>query len=188
MMTVALFAVLPRMAESTNSVTLPFGLGSVPAPSFYLVVFPLMVILTIAFSSAHAQQLTAQIDAQDMLSRLEHEYSGEVAARKWFDMWRKPSLNRVGPLPISLKYVFPKKMNPWLRKIAVRLYYAVFKTVALSIYFGFPLYALWHVYRSKLGLGVALNLYFVGASLASLTLVQILYLEIQYAWRAGKHI
>jgi hypothetical protein len=71
MMTVALFAVLPREVGPLNTFNLPFGLGAVPVASFYLFVYPLMVILIIAFSSAHAQQITAQNEAQDFLNRLE---------------------------------------------------------------------------------------------------------------------
>jgi len=188
MMTVALFAVLPREVDPTNTIKLPFGLDSVPVSSFYLVVYPLMVILVIAFSSAHAQQITAQNDAQDILNHLASKQGSNIQPRTWFDMWRKPSLNRVAPLPMSLKYVLPEWMNHTLRKILVRFYYAVLKIVALAIYFVFPLYALWHVYRSSLGLGATLNIYLVGAFLATLTLFQILFLEIRYAWRAGKHI
>ena len=188
MMTVALFAILPRDVGSTNTIKLPFGLDSVPVSSFYVVVYPLMVILVVAFSSAHAQQITAQNDAQDILNNLAEEHKGQIRARTWFDMWRKPSLNRVGPLPMSLNQLFPRWRNHTFRKIVVRIYYAVLKIVALAIYFLFPLYALWHVYRSRLGLGATLNLYLVGALLATLTLVQILLLEIRYAWRAGKNI
>jgi hypothetical protein len=188
MMTVALFAILPREVILSNTVKLPFGLDSVPVSSFYLVVYPLLVILVIAFSSAHAQQITAQNDAQDILNLLAREHGNEIPPRTWFDMWRKPSLNRVGPLPMSLKHVFPKRMNHTLRKVVMKLYYAVLKIVALAIYLVFPFYALWHVYSSKLGLGATLNVYLVGALLATVTLFQILFLEIRYAWRAGKHI
>jgi hypothetical protein len=62
MMTIALFAVLPHPAGST--VSLPFGFGSVPVSAFYVVVYPLLVILVIAFSSAHSQQIMAQVKAQ----------------------------------------------------------------------------------------------------------------------------
>lgn len=188
MMTVALFATLPREIGSTNTLKLPFGLDSVPASSFYLVAYPLMVILVIAFSSAHAQQIAAQNDAQDILNHLARGHGSQIQPRTWFDMWRKPSLNRVGPLPMSLKYIFPEGMNHKLGKVLVRFYYAVLKIVALAIYFVFPLYALWHVYLSRLGLGATVNVYLVGALLATLTLFQIFLLEIRYAWRAGKHI
>jgi hypothetical protein len=188
LMTVALFAVLPREVGAAATVKLPFGLDTVPVSSFYLVVYPLMVILVIAFSSAHAQQITAQTDAQDILDDLAREHTGQIQPRTWFDMWKKPSLNRVGPLPMSLNQLFPRWMNKTFRRIAVRFYYAVLKIVALAIYFPFPLYALWYVYLSRLGLGATLNLYLVGALLATLTLFQILLLEIRYAWRAGKHI
>src|SRR5882724_12620829 len=44
MMTVALFAILPRDVGSTNTIKLPFGLDSVPVSSFYVVVYYYCVI------------------------------------------------------------------------------------------------------------------------------------------------
>ena len=187
MMTLALFAVLPRELSTAHTISLPFSLGSVPASSFYAVVYPLMIILVIAFSSAHAQQITAQNHAQNILNQLAHESGSQIKPRDWFDMWRKPSLNRVAPLPMSLYQIFPERIGFKLRRVVVRSYYAVLKFVALGIYFIFPLFALWYVYLARLG-PVTRKLFIVGALLATWTLIQVVILEIIYAQRAGKHI
>ncbi len=187
MMTVAVFAVLPRDVGAGNTVSLPFSLGSVPISSFYAVVYPLMVILVIAFSSAYAQQITAQVTAQDILDDLAHEPSSHIKPRTWFDMWRSPTLNRIAPLAMSLRQIFPARTSNKVKIIVVRSYYIVLRTVGLSTYFVFPLLALWYIYVFKLGV-ITRRVFLFGALLATWALIQVVILDVRYARRAVRHV
>src|SRR5579872_176477 len=60
LITVSLFAVLPHVPTKDGYLFLPFGLGEVNAIWFHTVVYSILLILAIAFSSAHAQQMRAQ--------------------------------------------------------------------------------------------------------------------------------
>lgn len=188
MTTVALFAVLPRDISNKHTINLPFGLGEVAVSAFYTIIYPLMIILVIAFSSTHAQQLSAQNLAQNTLNRMGHDKEKDgIDFRIWFDMWRKPSLNRVAPLPLALGDAFPTRGMSHV----IRLYYSILKVVALGIYFVFPLWALWYVYVYRLDPNVGpvtTKLFLFGACLATLTLIQVICSEISYAVRAGSHI
>jgi hypothetical protein len=179
LMTVALFGVLPRLPAKDGNVSLPFSLGEVDPKWFHSVVFSILVVLTIAFAAAHAQQVRAQKLAQSvvdsMVSRKDsHDY---VHLRELFDMCRLPSLNRVAPLAQSLrgKYQFfaGKKDCPKWLSIASAVYYALLKLASLTVFFGLPSWALWSAFRSVSLEGYVRYLLDIGGALAAVTLFHV---------------
>jgi len=109
MITVEAYALLPHNPDTATSlITLPFGFGEAPPNLFYGVIYLLLIVLMIAFCTAHAQQLMAQELAQRLLNTFSGE-AGEVGgmpARNFFDLIRKPSLNRVAPLVQLFRRLF----------------------------------------------------------------------------------
>lgn len=186
LMTVAVVSLLP-VTPSNAGVPLPFGLHSVPTASYYLVLYVMLIVLTIAFSTGHAQQVRAQILAQSFIDRLPHGYEfGHANPRDLYDNLRLPSFNRVAPLAQLLrgKYQFygGEAPCPRHRRIASTIYYVLLKIVSLVVYFGVPAIALCHtfwktpvtpsVYRFALG---------AGGTIALFTLGQILYTDAKYS-------
>ncbi len=151
LVSVAAIAVLPPVSDKTGEVPLPFGLGPVDAAEFYVIVFFMLVVLTIAFSAAHAQQLRAQKQAHSFINRMR---TGTLLAgmdpRDLFDMLRVPSLNRVSPLAQALKgkYQFYGEAAhcPILRRFGSVVYYGLLKIISMPVYYGLPAFALWHTY------------------------------------------
>ena len=136
-MTVVVVAVLPRVSQvdgSREKVPLPLGLGDVDPVWFDALSFALLVILTIAFAAAHAQQTRAQTLAQRRVDSLAGDWDanakghpGEIHPRELFDMLRLPSVNRVAPLAQSLRgpYQFYATIDGcpgWLRIMSTAYY------------------------------------------------------------------
>src|ERR1700680_2883174 len=67
LITVSLFAVLPRVPTRDGNVPLPFSLGEVSPVWFHGIVFVILIVMAIAFASAHAQQVRAQKLAQSVV-------------------------------------------------------------------------------------------------------------------------
>jgi hypothetical protein len=120
-MTVAFFTVLPRV-QKDGSLTLPFGFGSADPAVYHITISSILVILAIAFASAHAQRMRAQHLAQIEINSIaiSKPMKGYLHLREIFNMLRMPSFNRVAPLPQLLlgKYQFYKTSHDcpaWLR-------------------------------------------------------------------------
>jgi len=88
LMTVALFAVLPHVPTKSGNLSLPFSLGEVNAMWFHRVVFAILVVLAVAFASAHAQQIRSQTLAQGSFSASLSRVGGHIHPREFFDMLR----------------------------------------------------------------------------------------------------
>jgi hypothetical protein len=194
LMTVAFFAVLP-LEPTDGKLPLPFGFGKVDAVLFHSIVYSILVVVALAFASAHAQQVRAQRLAQDVVDSLSTTAVrvDEVHLRELFDMWRLPSLNRVAPLAQALrgKYQFYKTRTEcpqWLRGVTI-VYYVLLKLTALLVFFGLPLWALWHAHASISVSGrifeVAL---FGGGVLAGLALLQVALTELIYTKNVLLHL
>ena len=195
MMTVALFAVLPRVPTNNGNVSLPFNLGEVDPTWFHAVVFSILVVLVIAFASAHAQQVRAQKLAHAVIDSLaaDLESGDPIRPREWFDMWRMPSLMRVAPLAQSLRgrhqfYATKQGCSTWLRLVSIG-YYGLLKLASLVVYFGLPGWALWQAHVSaSLTAGVLRDILMVGGFLAGVALLQVFLSDARYAVAVLQHL
>lgn len=192
LMTVALFALLPRVSpKETQSINLPLGLGSVEPASLNPFLFAMLVVLIVAFAAAHAQQVRAQKLAQDQIDTMVAS-DGELHPRELFDMFRQPSVIRVAPLAQSLRGQFQffstAKECPALLWWSSVVYYAVLKVASIGIYFLLPGWALWaigkHLHDSH-NLSTALLL---PAVVASFALIQVMLADLFYSFRVLKHL
>jgi hypothetical protein len=140
LMTVAVVALLPANAGTAK---LPLILGEVDAQTFSWIVYSMLVVLTIAFSSAYAEQFRAQSLAHKFLNSISKEnvIYGETRFRRWFDLLRLPTFNRVAPLT-----QFLPNRSTWVVGTIRVAYYLVLKVIATGLYFGLPGYALYHAY------------------------------------------
>lgn len=151
LVTVALFAVLPRVPASDGNISLPWNIGEVSPAWFHTIAFFILAVLAIFFAAAHAQQIRAQILAQGVIEWLIHQKPSEVVhPRELFDMLRTPSLSRVSPLAQLLrgKYQFYSSGGDcptWLRLLSVG-YYVSPKLVSYIVFFLLPVWALWRAY------------------------------------------
>lgn len=195
-MTAVAFAVLPHEISRDSGIKLPFSFGTVSPEVFYGVIFPIVVILVIAFCAAQAQQLNAQTSAHRAMSVFagDNRQLDGYAPRGLFDLWRKPSLNRVAPLAQSfedqLRNVFRIQSDHqpiWLRQ-TTRLYYLMFKLLALGVYFALPGVGLWMAYKKVPFSGLLRWVYWFAGFLASCALIQVLYGEIRYSEKASRHL
>jgi hypothetical protein len=175
LMTVALVALLPRESTAPGSLELPFSLGKVDGETFSVIVFGMLVVLTIAFSSAYAQQSRAHRLAQSFLESADAASYGGAYPREWFDMLRLPTFNRVAPLPQWLGGAWPR--------IVRACYYFLLRLTAMAVYFGLPAYALFHGHQKTLFVGSLGWLITVGTVLAMLTLVQVCLSDIAHTSR-----
>jgi hypothetical protein len=192
LITVAIFALIPHV--SSKDISLPFSLGEVSPSWFQGVVFSLLVVLAIAFASAHSQQVRAQQLAQSVINSLGSTLGPMcgIHPRDYFDMLRKPSLNRIASLAQSLrgKYQFfttAAGLPNWQQRMTVALY-GLWKIIGIAIYFVFPVIALWqaHINFSATGLLHLYNLFFT--AVAILALGQVLVLDFRYAISIFKHL
>jgi len=192
LVTVAIVAVIPHTADKGN-IRLPFGFEDVKESWFHGIVFSLLVVLAIAFASAHAQQVRAQKLAHGIITSLGSILGPMcgVHPRDYFDMLRKPSLIRIASLAQSLrgKHQFRDTtvgLPNWLRKLTVRLYW-LWKTIGLGIYFVFPLVALCQSCQvcldqvSRGGLPAAMH-YFTSAAVCTFAIVSV-YALAQVLWQ-----
>ena len=201
LMTVVVVAVLPRVspADGGRKVPLPLGLGDVDSVWFDVFIFALLVILTIAFASAHAQQTRAVELARRRLDSLARgwdantkERPDEIHPRELFDMLRLPSVNRVAPLAQSSRglyqfYATSDRCPGWLR-IASAAYYGLLKLASLIVYLGVPAWALWEVH-SRMTLNRTASLIAAsGGILALVTLVQMFLTEGWYSLQTLRKI
>lgn len=125
-----------------------FGIGPIPENIFVHVLFTVMVILGIAFASAHAQQVRAQKLARRYLESLPISDS-RLHPKELFDMLCVPSVVRVAPLAQSFRgdyEFFETKENcpSWLMR-ASAAYYFILKFTAVMIYFVLPVATTWVV-------------------------------------------
>jgi hypothetical protein len=198
MMTVAFFAVVPRVPAQDGNLSLPFNLGEVGPTWFHSVVFAIFVVMVIAFAVAHAQQVIAQKLAQTTLDTLEAGFNSkrELRPREWFDLWRVPSLLRVSPLAQSLKGKHSRTVGGgpvWLRLVSVS-YYALLKIVSLVVYFGMPACALWLAFNIVPASGVLREASRIAGVIAGVALLQVLVSDfvysievLRYLWNPNKN-
>jgi hypothetical protein len=156
LLTVAAVGIFPAKNQQVPSqITLPFGLASVGTESFYPIMFLMLAVLTIAFCAAVAQQVHAQDEVQAFIESNPSCRPYNIAARKWFDILRLPSLNRVSSVP---QYIRGKKSLTQVRggeKLAVVVFralpsiaiYIPMKLMFTLIYYGVPAVAIWNVYK-----------------------------------------
>src|ERR1039457_6832514 len=104
LVTVALVAVLPRVPAHGGNTPLPGKIGGVSPACFHTIAFFILAVLAIFFVAAHAQQIRAQMLAQEVIeSLINQDPSDAVHPRELFDMLRTPSLSRVAPLAQLLR-------------------------------------------------------------------------------------
>jgi len=184
LITVAVIASLPRRQPA--EMTLPFSLGTIDPNWFHFVMFALLVVLTIGFASAHAQQVRAQRLAQSALKNLgEDSVLGVgIHPRDFFDALRLPSVNRVAPLAQLFKgldafFGSPATVPKW-RLRASAAYYLLLKAASWLVYFGFPAVALWLSFaRIHVGGWRWWGLCAAG-SVASLALLHVFVVDVWY--------
>ncbi len=207
LMAVVVVAVLPRVSPVADrkEVPLPLGLGPVDPAWFDPFIFAVLVVLTIAFAAAHAQQVRAEKLAQSVVDSLVEagqpsgkQQPGWIHPRELFDMLRLPSVNRVAPLAQSLRgryqfYATGTRCPEWLR-VASTAYYGLLKLASLVVYFGLPAWALWDVHGRLTLTGAVGWLATLGAILAGATVLQLLLTDAWYSfkvlrviWRTPPH-
>jgi hypothetical protein len=194
LMTVSLFAVLPPVPKNGN-LSLPFGLPEVNAKGFHTIVYFSLVILAIAFASAHAQQMRAQKLAIDLLPE-SPPIEKQIHPREFFNMLRTPSFNRIAPLAQLLRgkyqYYKTKRDCPtWLRRSTV-VYYALLKLTSLAVYFWLPFWAMRDAYVNVLSVQSASFVVVwcarIGGCVAGSALVVVLIVEMATAREIAKHL
>jgi hypothetical protein len=185
LITVALVAVLPR-PEQGAGMWLPFGLGPIEPGLFYPAMFGLVVVLMIAFASAHAQQVRVQRLSHLAMDRLGNEsvLGVRVHPRDFFDALRLPSVIRLAPLAQLFKgrdvfFGSPVAISAG-RRWASALYYLLLKAVSWLVYFGFPAGALWFTYARVEGPDWLSAALVVPATIASGALGHVLFEDIRY--------
>jgi len=146
LMTVVVFSLLQMAApQQQTQVSLPLNLGAIPMGILYPVLFAILIILTVAFSSAHAQQVRARKYANRYINLLPTTEK-EPHPRELFDMLCQPSIARVAPLAQTLRgdYQFFETIKdcPAWRWHTSTVYYAILKASAIGIYFLLPGWAL----------------------------------------------
>jgi hypothetical protein len=193
LITVALFAVLPREGSAGGNVSLPWSIGEVNQTWFHAVVFLILVVLTIYFAAAHAQQIRAQRLAQSVVDSLaDHARADIVHPRELFDMLRTPSLNRIAPLAQLLRgkyqfYAAAAECPAWLRALSV-VYFALVKLVSFVVFLCTPAWALWRAYALvSLGGWWRIATMIAGA-VAGLTLLQVLMTDAAYGVEIVGHL
>ncbi len=194
LITVALFAVLPHVPDRHGNISLPFNLGDVDQVWFHAIAFSLLIVLTIFFAAAHAQQVRAQKLAQSVVDSIaaDHKSADVVHPRELFDMLRTPSLNRVAPLAQLLrgKYQFystARSCPRWLTLLSV-IYYGLLKVVSLIVFFGLPIWALWRAYCILPVVGWLRIALVIGGLLAGLALVQVSLSDTVYMTKILRHL
>jgi hypothetical protein len=201
LVTVSIVGLLPRVPirDSPGYSDLPLGLGRAADTSFHLIVFLILVVLAIAFSAAHAQQIRAQALAQDFINTLPQHETGTLGMhpRELFDFLRSPSLNRVAPLAQLFRgrYQFYRSRAScpaWLR-IASTLYYIPLKLASMIVFFGLPAFSLCHSFRLTHVVGNLRWLVMIGGLLAASALALMCFSELVYLnrtvpsiWSGGK--
>jgi hypothetical protein len=189
LMTAVVVAVLPRVSTSGQCtvLALPLGLGNIDPKWFDPILFLILVVLTIAFSAAHAQQVRAQKLAQSFLKSISHQPSSfaGIYPRDLYDVFRLPSLNRVAPLAQSVRgkyqfYPHSRQCPRWLRWGST-VYYVLLKLMAMAVYFCLPAVALWLSYTRANPSGfLRWSLLAIGA-VALIALIQGLFEDILYS-------
>jgi hypothetical protein len=189
LVTVAVISLLPTPStpQGVAEVTLPFSFGKVEAETFHLILFPLLTVLSIAFSAAYSQQVRAQKLAQSFLNSINNRPVGfgGVYPRELFDMLRLPTLNRIAPLAQSLRgpYQFHKTASNcprWLR-VTTTVYYILLKLTSMLVYFGLPAFALLHVYQKIQAVQSVRWLAIFAGIFAALALLQVCVVEVLYS-------
>lgn len=179
--TVAVISLLPQTPVSAD-VSVP-GLGKVPITWFHLVVFALLIVLAIAFASAHAQHVRAQDFAHQFIKSLPSglEHAG-MHSRALFDMLSIPGVNRVSPLAMLFKGKYPTRQAcPICRALLACGWYILLKMIGVVVYFGVPAFALVYNYkRIDEGSRIWRVVIDFCGSVALLSLLQVLVIDL---WR-----
>jgi hypothetical protein len=175
-MTVAVVALV--RPTSDGKPLAPF-IGTVDTTLFYDVLFLMLAVLTIAFSSAYAGQFRAHRLAQSLIDLSVKGRRGHSGAhpRDRFDMLRIPKFNRVAPLAQMILgkaefYTGAEDCPKW-RRVVSTFYYILLKLVSVVVYFGLPAFALFHAWKET---SLGSYLWWLGtfaAAFATLTLIQI---------------
>jgi len=192
LMTVALFALLPRIAgPEAGTITLPFGLGAVESASLNPILFGLLIVLAVAFAAAHAQQVRAQKLAQRYIDDLQPA-PGQLHPRELFDMLRQPSVIRVAPLAQSLRgrfqfYATANECPAHLWWISV-VYYGLLKVASIAVYFLLPWWAIVSVAASLHNTTSRAAVIVVPALAASVVLLQVMVADLVYTWQVLKRL
>ena len=195
LMTAALVAVIPRSSPAQGTaLSLPFGFGDIEPNSFYFVMFAVLVVSTIAFAAAHAQQVRAQKLAQraiDALADNSQRVMG-IHPRDLFDMLREPSVNRVAALSQLLRgryqfYGDNLRCPPLLRAVST-VYYFILKSVSLIVYFGLPATAVWQTYaRAVSSVSSPVSVHAAGL-VAAIALVHVAVVDTMYLMQVSSKI
>jgi hypothetical protein len=147
--------------------------------------FSLLVVLIMAFASAHAQQVRAQRLAQRALDELgESRVLAGLHPRDLFDALRVPSVNRVAPLAQLLRgrdafFGNVVKVPPWRNRIS-QVYYLFLKALSWIVYFGFPTVALWMTFGRIEATGWLGSMLFLAGFLATIPLVQVFLVDVTF--------
>ncbi|MFH1726452.1 MAG: hypothetical protein ABII00_17720 [Elusimicrobiota bacterium] len=188
LMTVVVFTLLQLTGagQQTQGIALPLGLGSVSPETLYPVLFSLLIILSVAFASAHAQQVRARKLAEGYIGSLS-EVAEKPHPREFFDMLCQPSVIRVAPLAQSLrgKYQFfatAAACPDWLWWTSAA-YYVLLKASAILIYFLVPGWALILVGIRLWKTDAVPLILLVVAPIAFIPLLQVILNEVASAWK-----
>ena len=192
LMTVALFALLPKAGPSeTSTINLPLGIGAVESASLNPVLFAMLAIMIVAFAGAHAQQVRAQKLAQDHIDTLAKSNMG-LDPRELFDMLRQPSVTRVAPLAQSIRGPFQFSRTardcPAVLWWASVCWYVLLKLASIAVYFMLPGWALWTVGARLHDVHALSTALWFPAIIAGVALAQVTFTDLAYLVRVAKVI
>lgn len=188
-------SLLRHQQFSRFSSKFPFGFGEVEASAYYLTLFFILVVLTVAFAAAHAQQIRAGKLAHIFIdSHSDRTEIADLNSRDFYDMLRLPSVNRVAPLAQMIKgrYQFHQtgaKCPIWRRVVSV-FYYVLPKLTSWVVYFIVPGFALLFTYHrvqtawvpwQTHDRGIDAWALSVGALTATLTLLHVFTKDVIYS-------
>ncbi|OGU57883.1 MAG: hypothetical protein A2V66_17580 [Ignavibacteria bacterium RBG_13_36_8] len=155
-MIVALLILFPPINKDNpqDNVTLLFNIATVNATIFYPVVFAVLSVLIVAFSSAHAQAVRAQKLAHKSLNKINTSALFGIHPKDYFDMAQSASVNRVAPLAqlVRGKFQFRDNSNScpkWLI-LLTSIYYLFLKIIAAVVFLLLPAFAYWKAYQAAI--------------------------------------
>lgn len=193
LITVVVFAFfrLAGVGEEAQTVPLPFDLGPVSTTYLYPILFAILVILAVAFASAHAQQVRAHRLARRYIDSLSTTNT-MIHPQELFDILLQPSVVRVAPLAQSLrcKYQFHSTAADcpvWLWRASV-VYYEALKVGAIGIYFLLPAWALWSLGEKLWKTNAVPGIFWIFSAIAGFALVQVIITEVVVCFEVLRHL
>jgi len=185
--------------QKITQIELPYGLGKVNQKDYHPFAVALISILTIGFGSAHCQSIRSRKLVNQTIRKIKSSTSipEGLDLRDLLAVINTSSIQRTAPIAQILlgKYMFfPEAINRpnWLRLISI-FYQLILKIISYLVIYVFPIYAL-YISSSGSGLfsthatywGIPVYFFWLVSGVALILLVQLLILELVYAFQSFK--